>query len=300
MGGCLACLLLLAGCSAQLEKPQAEGVSFTDANGNAVTVASHDRVVSLYGSFAQTWMLAGGTLVGTTSDAIEERKLDLGEGVQNIGTVKQPNLEAVFALEPDFVILSADIEAQAKLDAPLTQAGLAHAYFREDSLEEYLSMLQLFCSMTGRADCYQQYGAEVEQQIEQVVASVQGKPAPTVLLLRAYSSGVKAKTDDNLAGVILKDLGCDNIADRVPSLLEELSLEAIVAEDPDFIFVTTMGDEQKALDALEANMQTQPAWQGLTAVKEGRYVVLPKDLFHYKPNNRWGESYAYLADILYP
>ena len=119
-------------------------------------------------------------------------------------------------------------------------------------------------------------------------------------LLRAYSSGVKAKTDDNLAGVILKDLGCDNIADRVPSLLEELSLEAIVAEDPDFIFVTTMGDEQKALDALEANMQTQPAWQGLTAVKEGRYVVLPKDLFHYKPNNRWGESYAYLADILYP
>lgn len=299
MGGCLACLLLLAGCGAQPAKPK-EGVSFTDANGAQVTVTSHERVVSLYGSFAQTWMLAGGALVGATSDALEERNLELGEDVQNIGTVKQPNLEAVFALEPDFVILSADIEAQAKLDAPLTQAGIVHAYFREDSLQEYLSMLKLFCSMTGREDRYQQYGTAVQRQIEQIVASVQGKPVPTVLLLRAYSSGVKAKTDDNLAGAILKDLGCDNIADREPSLLEELSLETIVAEDPDFIFVTTMGDEQKALDALAAGMQAQPAWQGLSAVQEGRYVVLPKDLFHYKPNNRWGESYAYLADILYP
>jgi len=35
-------------------------------------------------------------------------------------------------------------------------------------------------------------------------------------------------------------------------------------------------------------------------VKEGRYIVLPKDLFHYKPNNRWGESYQYLGEILYP
>ena len=30
------------------------------------------------------------------------------------------------------------------------------------------------------------------------------------------------------------------------------------------------------------------------------YIVLPKDLFHYKPNNRWGESYQYLGEILYP
>ena len=29
-------------------------------------------------------------------------------------------------------------------------------------------------------------------------------------------------------------------------------------------------------------------------------VLLPRELFHYKPNARWGESYAYLAKILYP
>ena len=61
-----------------------------------------------------------------------------------------------------------------------------------------------------------------------------------------------------------------------------------------------MGDEQKALDYLNGLIQENPAWSGLSAVKGGRYVVLPKDLFHYKPNHRWGESYQYLGEILYP
>ena len=50
---------------------------------------------------------------------------------------------------------------------------------------------------------------------------------------------------------------------------------------------------------MSENFQSNPAWAGLTAVANDHYVVLPKELFHYKPNARWGESYAYLAEILY-
>ena len=43
---------------------QGEGAyTFTDAVGNTVTVESTDRVVATYGSYAETWTLAGGTLV---------------------------------------------------------------------------------------------------------------------------------------------------------------------------------------------------------------------------------------------
>lgn len=34
-------------------------------------------------------------------------------------------------------------------------------------------------------------------------------------------------------------------------------------------------------------------------MKEDRVEVLPKDLFHYKPNARWGESYQMLAELMY-
>jgi iron complex transport system substrate-binding protein len=63
----------------------------------------------------------------------------------------------------------------------------------------------------------------------------------------------------------------------------------------------TMGSrEEAALDYMEQNFESNPAWAELTAVQEDHYVLLPKELFHYKPNARWGESYAYLAKILYP
>ena len=46
-----------------------------------------------------------------------------------------------------------------------------------------------------------------------LVEKVQGQEGPKVLLIRAYSSGAKAKGMDNLAGVILHELGARNIAD---------------------------------------------------------------------------------------
>ena len=139
--------------------------------------------------------------------------------------------------------------------------------------------------------------------MEKVRLAAETEP-PTVLLLRAYSTGAKAKGMDNLAGVMLHDLGAKNLVENHPSLLEELSMEEIsliIAADPDYIFVTIMGSStQKALDALAAGVQANPAWNSLSAVKNGRYIILPGELFHYKPNRRWGESYEYLAKILYP
>ena len=126
-------------------------------------------------------------------------------------------------------------------------------------------------------------------------------PAPNVLLLRAYSSGCKAKGSDNMTGAMLKDLGAINIADADDSLLENLSMENIIADDPEDIFVVTMGaSQQKALDWLAENLQANPAWSGLSAVQSGHYYLLDKALFHYKPNARWGESYRTLAALLYP
>ena len=298
--------LLLTGCGAKTQSEasapsqQEPAVRFTDALGYEVELTSWERVVSLYGSFAEAWTLAGGTLVGATSDAVEERGLVLGEDVSIIGSVKTPALEEILATDPDFVMLSADIEAQTELHDALTEAGVPHAYYRVDTFEDYREMMEQFCNLTGRADLYEKNAAEVGRQIETVRALAEGEEQPTVLLLRAYATGVKAKGADQLAGAIAADLGAQNLVDQHESLLDDLSLEEIIAADPDVILVVTMGDEAEALAYLEANFESNPAWASLSAVQEGRFSVLPKELFHYKPNARWGESYAYLAKILYP
>ena len=307
--------LLLAGCAApqavQAPAPQQtakaaetqSGVTFTDAMGYPVTVQSWNRVVSLYGSLAEAWTLAGGTLTATTEDAIKERGLDLGTDIAVIGTNQDPNTEEILAQNPDFVILNAEVSEQTALHEFLQEAGVPHAYFKTNTFDEYLAMLRTFCDMTGREDLYEQNGLAVQQQISDVLELVQNAklPAPNVLLLRAYSSGCKAKGSDNMTGAMLKDLGAINIADADDSLLENLSMENIIADDPEDIFVVTMGaSQQKALDWLAENLQANPAWSGLSAVQSGHYYLLDKALFHYKPNARWGESYRTLAALLYP
>ena len=286
--------------SSQLES--AGEVSITDSNGSQITLdTSAPRVVAAYGSFAEAWLLAGGELVGVTQDALEQRDLGLPEDIAVVGTVKEPNAEEIIALEPDLVLLASDITTQAEIRDVLENAGLACAFFQVDTFADYAFMMEQLCAITGREDLYEENVTQVGQQIEEAQANAAlSSTRPNVLLIRAFSTGIKAKTDDELAGAILKDLGAHNIADDHPSMLEDLSLEEVIAADPDYIFVTTMGDEQKALDYLNGLIQQNPAWSELSAVKEDRYIVLPKDLFHYKPNNRWGESYQYLGEILYP
>ncbi len=57
-------------------------------------------------------------------------------------------------------------------------------------------------------------------------------------------------------------------------------MEEIIEEDPDYIFVTTMGNTEKAIEAMKSGIEKNPAWSNLSAVKNGRYIVLPKELFH--------------------
>lgn len=299
--------LILCGCGAQEPKTSLAAVSsgaqelaLTDSDGVKLSVPGNPRVVCLYGSFAEAWRLAGGTLAGVTEDALEERALEVGDAVV-VGTVKEPNTEEIIALDPDLVLLSSDIVPQREVQDVLENAGLACAYFRVDTFDDYDSMMREFCGVTGRDDLYEENVTRVRAQIEAVQEAFARRDfSPTVLLIRAFSSGIKAKTDDELAGAILKDLGAHNIADDHPSMLEDLSLEEVIAADPEYIFVTTMGSEEKALAYLDSLIDGNPAWQELSAVKEGRYVVLPKELFHYKPNNRWGESYEYLARCFDP
>ena len=301
----LLCLLVPACAPTVQSRPAGEqDITFTDSLGNQVVLEqAPERVAALLGSYAEAWILAGGedSLMAVTRDAFEERGMELGEEVANLGDSHQPNLEALFAAQTDLVLLTSDLEGQLALKESLDSAGIPNAWFKVETFEDYLAMLRTFTDLTGREDLYERNGLAVQARIEAVKAAAQEKEGPSVLLLRAFSSNVKAKNSDNTAGVMLRDLGCKNIADSDSGLLEDLQMEAILTANPEHIFVVTMGsDTEKALDNLEALFQSDPAWQSLTAIEQGNVHVLDKQLFHYKPNARWGESYEKLAGILYP
>lgn len=275
--------------------------SFTDDLGLTVTLSQKpEKVVSLFGSFAETWLLAGGELAGTTNDTQTERELVLSENVKFIGSVKEPNIEEILNLSPDFVLLSADIESHKKISETLKELKIPYAFFKVEQFDDYLNMLKICTDITEKNDLYKENGLEIKAQIEQTIAKVDFTKKPSILFIRSFSTGSRAIKDDNITAEIMTELGCDNIATRHESLIDTLSIEEIILEDPDFIFVVTMGSsDEKALETLKNGVEKNPAWNELSAVKNDRYIILPKNLFHYKPNAKWGEAYEYLEKILY-
>lgn len=282
------------------------GITFIDDIGRNVTVESHDRVITMIGSFTDIWLLAGGEVVGAANDSWDSFDLNLGADVVNIGSHVEPDIEKIIAAKPDLVIASANTDADVKMEKLLTDSGITVAYFSVSNFNEYMNMLEICTDITGRKDLYAKNGTEVQKQVDRARERVnqrnlEGKEAPTVVFLRASASSIKAKGSyGNVGGEMLANLGCINIADDDDSLLDDLSMEAIIAADPDFIFVTTQGKDADAVQQnIEETLLNNPAWSKLSAVKNGRYFVLEKELYNLKPNARWGEAYQKLANILY-
>jgi iron complex transport system substrate-binding protein len=281
--------------------------TFMDDLGRLVTVDNPQRVVTMIGSFTDVWMLAGGSeVVATANDSWTSFDLGLSDSVINFGSHTEPDVEQIIAAQPDFIIASANTDADIELMDTFEDAGITTAYFSVSSFDDYLNMLGICTAITGRDDLYIQNGVNVATQIDEVRDRVAqriaaGEQAPTVLFLRASTSSIKAKgSEGTVGGEILADLGCINIADSDESLLDDLSMEAIIAANPDYIFVTTQGTDADAIQSnIDETLLSNPAWSSLDAVKNGRYYVLEKELYNLKPNARWGEAYEKLEAIIF-
>ncbi|RKI71888.1 ABC transporter substrate-binding protein [bacterium 1xD42-67] len=279
-------------------------IAFTDALGQEFAIDPPERAVVMIGSFADVWVLAGGedVLAATANDAWESYGLDLGEDVVNIGSPMKPNVELVLGAEPDLIIASSLSPSNLELKETFDRAGIPAAYFDVSSFQDYLDLLELFTQLTGHPENYVTYGTRVWEQVDGArQRAMLHSRVPTVLTIQVSGSSIKVKnSEDNVLGPMLKDLGCVNIADQDGSLLEDLSLEAILQADPTYIFAVYHGTDEAAAQAnLEATLLSDPAWASLSAVQGDRSYILERRMYSLKPNALWGDAYEKLADILF-
>lgn len=271
--------------------------SFEDDLGTTISLLQKpQRVAVLFSSHADVWRSAGGTIAITVGESVERGFADENTILVDTGAGKTVNTELLIASRPDFVICSADVEKQVRAAALLNDCGVPAACFRIESFTDYLRVLKICTDITENNGAYHENGTEIKERIDTMLSELSTtQTEPNVLFVRAGASFVKAKTADlHFAAAMLEDIGVHNIADDAPVLLDGLNDEVIVQKDPTFIFVSIMGNESAAKDFIAQN----EVWQTLTAVKEGRCIYLPKELFQYKPNARWDEAYRYLIDIL--
>ena len=298
----LAAALALASCGASNKNEGEEYYCFYDDVERQVSLyGKPQRVAVLFSSYAEMWQTAGGEITVSVGESVERGFVTNNIILVDGGAGKSIDFETLVAAKPDFVIGSADIAKQREVCDFMSKAGVPSALFKVESFEDYARVMGHFCAITENPEAYAEYVTEVRSDIEAVLKNYSGRDEKRVLFIRASSSArsTKAKTSrDNFVCAMLEELGSHNIADDAPILLDGLSIEEIIIQNPDFIFFSTMGDEEKVKEYTDSLLAGE-VWQSLDAVKNGNYAYLPKNMFQYKPNHRWAQAYEYLAELLY-
>ncbi len=280
--------------------------SFTDSLENKVELASYpSRVAILFSSYAQIWNIAGGKIAITVGDSVERGFASENVLLVDSGAGMNINTELLMSYNPDFVIASADMQAQVNACEKLKNIGVACALFKEEKFEDYLYILKIFTDINQTPDSYINFGLSLQDKIVDTIKQAEYysniKESVSVLFIRAGSgaSSTRAKTAENhFVGVMLKELKTFNIADEANELSETLSLEHILINQPDIIFIVLQGDEAAA-KAYMNNLFSEAGWRSLNAVIDNKVFYLPKNMFHYKPNELWADAYEYLFNLIY-
>ena len=77
------------------------------------------------------------------------------------------------------------------------------------------------------------------------------------------------------------------------------SMETLAEQNPEIIFITSMGKIDEIKANMQQNIETNPAWQAIGAIQKNQIYYLPQDLFLLSPGLRYPEAVEYMAKLIY-
>lgn len=272
-------VLLLAACGGPAPSPETGATrTVTHAMGTAQIVGAPQRVVVLDTGELDTVLALGVTPVGAVAaDATGTLQSYLGDrldGVELVGTIREPNLEAIAALEPDLILTNKtrheDIYDRLNAIAPTVMAERVGAAWREN--------VELAGQALGRVDeataALEQYRAKARE-----TGARFGDPAAVeVGMVRFTGDTIRLYGEGSFIGTVLADAGFGRPEpQRTPETFVEVSAEEIGRADGDLLFHGSFGEEGTA-DA--AAVLGGPLWSGLPVVRTGAAHQVSDDLWY--------------------
>jgi iron complex transport system substrate-binding protein len=237
-----------------------------------------DRVVVLDTGELDSALSLGVTPVGAVTTAVSSGFLSyLADGaadVEQVGTISEPNLEAIAALEPDLILSNKvrheDLYDELSQIAPTVFAERLGAVWKEN--------LTLAAEALGledeAADALEQYEADAVALGE----SIGDAAGTTVSAVRFVEGTIRVYTGASFIGTVLADIGLAQLelpTAEVPTFAE-LSAEEITAADADIVLYSSYGPAQ---DSGETAVLAGPLWSRLSAVEQGRALAVEDDVF---------------------
>lgn len=241
--------------------------------------APAQRVVSLLPSFTEILFAigAGDRIVGRTQWC--DYPLAALE-IPSVGDGLPPNIEAVMARRPDLVVLynaGPNVTAAKQLE----RAGIQTVLIDLNRLEDLGPAARTLGRLTGRQ--------EQAESLAIILDSLAGRPPPpstTSLAFIVWDNPPIVIGHGSYLDQLAAQAGARNVFGDIAGRSAQVSLETIVARDPQWIAVLT---DSAAPPAFARRRE----WRAVRAVREGHFLLLPGSLFG-RPGPRSGDAIAQL------
>ncbi|TKJ20670.1 iron-siderophore ABC transporter substrate-binding protein [Blastococcus sp. CCUG 61487] len=293
-----------SGSEAATENASAEGCDGVETSSGPVTVTdAFDRTVELDEpaervavlEWQQTEMVLSLCLNPVAVADVEgfgqwNTAEELPEGVEDVGTRGEPNLDALFAAQPDLVIVEASGEDDPVLtqldeyDVPVLATVGADT---TDPIQNMRDTFTLIAEATGREDRAEQVLEEFETTLEEAKQAVADSDVTITdfVYFDGYAQGgnvaFRPFGQGSLFGELGEELGLTNAwtgpVDEAYGL-GSTDIEGMRSVgDAAFFYTGTEIEEYQLAPLLEGN----PAWSSIPAVAEGRLYEFPPGIWTF-------------------
>jgi ABC-type Fe3+-citrate transport system substrate-binding protein len=269
---------------------RAEPIAIKTENDTVLLPKVPSRIIVLEFSLLDDLLQLGVKPIGLASSRIDEGTnppflLAQINGIPDVGTRQQPNLEKILSLHPDLIV--ADLTMQSEIYPLFKQiAPTLLLNGLQGDLETQIHNLQTLAKITATFEKVQ----PLETQLREKYAHAKKLNANSRTVIIGYisSSGqFQALTSNALTSKILLDLGFRNlITISRKEQSSPLPMETLLALNPDTLIILFTDHDKEPYHSLSKN----PLWKELTAYKTKHIYFMDRDI--------WAKNHGILATEL--
>ena len=298
--------LLMTGCgsdktSAPVEVKQEVFATIDDDLGRKIILDKKPaRVVVTSASSLEPLHAVGGEIVGRPDS--KNQMPSWAKDLPSVGAVYQIDVERLIACAPDLVIINKGMNE--KLLPVLEENKIPALVVELKTYEDFKRGLKMFSSISGNVEAGDKIISDMDAEIKAIVDKVPKAPL-RVAILHSTAQGLTVQLEGSIAGSIVKMFGWQNVASGMTPLEKNpdaapYSMETLAEQNPEIIFVTSMGDSDEIKSNMTKAIAENAAWQAIGAVKNNKLYCLPQDLFLLSPGLHYPDAVKTMAKLIYP
>jgi len=201
------------------------------------------------------------TVKGSLPDYLGDARTTYGAEATSVGTLEEPNLEKIAALEPDLIV-SAKIRHEKLYDQ---LSAIAPTIMSETTGATWKDNIRLEAKALGKEDLAEREIRSYEKAARTVGAAINAKAGnPTISVTRFLDGPARLYQMASYSGIVLSDAGLARPKSQdIDDFAAEISPERIKDADADAIFVTVFDDEKGAGTRSKRQFEANPVWKPL-------------------------------------